>query len=109
MQQVQSATFGELMDASGAGFDRQLIEFFQADETLAYDVRTPRPEVAQPPGVLIYLSPKSGARMPEEWGRVLDRYNLMWVGAHDAGNEVHVARRVGVALLAPALAAEPGL
>lgn len=42
--------------------------------------------------------------MPENWGEVLDRHNLLWVGALDSGNEVHVARRVGLALLAKAVA-----
>ena len=27
------------------------------------------------------------------WGDVLDKYNLLWVGAENSGNEVHVARR----------------
>ena len=44
--------------------------------------------------------------MPEGWEAALDRYNLVWVGAKDAGNEVHVARRVICALLAPLIAAQ---
>jgi len=107
MQPTVTATFGDLLERTHDAFDPQLIEFFEPDENLVYQVRTPAGETrADPPGVLIYISPKPGARMPHAWGEVLDQRNLMWVGAQDSGNEVHVARRVGFALLAQALAAQ---
>jgi poly(3-hydroxybutyrate) depolymerase len=107
MPQTVTATFGELLELTHDPFDPQLIEFFEPDEELVYQVRTPTGEArADPPGILIYISPKPGARMPDAWGQVLDQHNLMWVGAQDSGNEVHVARRVAFALLAPAVAAQ---
>lgn len=92
--------FGKLLEAAGADFDPQLVEFFEQEENLAYQVRKPALDKG-PPGLLIYISPKPGAQMPEAWGEVLDERNLVWVGAEESGNEVHVARRVGMALLAP--------
>lgn len=106
MQQTISSNFAELVSASTAAFDEQLAQFFGLDEELVYEVRTPAgTDRAEPPGVLIYISPKPGARMPDAWGEVLDEHHLIWVGALDSGNEVHVARRAGYALLAPAAAA----
>lgn len=107
MRQTASATFRELLDASDGAFDDRLVEFFEPDEELVYQVRTPaRAERVGLPGLLIYISPKPGAGMPDAWGEVLDEHNLVWVGAQDSGNEVHVARRVGFALLAPTIAAQ---
>ncbi len=100
------AAFSDLAEACGDAFDPQLLSFFAADEPLRYELRAPAAPAGGPaPGLLVYISPKQGARMPEAWGPVLDEYNLAWVGAQDSGNEVHVARRVGFALLAPAAAA----
>lgn len=106
MQQTVSAKFQELLETSADGFDEQLVPFFASEEELVYQVRAPsQAGHAEPPGVLIYISPKAGAGMPDAWGEVLDRHNLVWVGAQDSGNEVHTARRVGFALLAPVIAA----
>ena len=97
------ARFDELRKEA-AGFDAQLDDFFKADETLRFQVCIPQNDQAGPPGVLIYISPKPGARMPESWAEVLNKQNLVWVGAEESGNEVHVARRVGFAQLATTVA-----
>ena len=107
MHQTINTTFRELLKASNDAFDDQLGPFFEPGEELTYQVRTPTQAApAALPGVLIYISPKTGAQMPAAWGAVLDKYNLLWVGAENSGNEVHVARRVGFALLASTLAAQ---
>lgn len=95
--------FSTLVDTA-AQFDEQLLTFFAADEPLTYQVRIPNRSAA-PPGVLVYISPKPGAQMPADWGPKLDQHNLLWVGAENSGNDVHVARRVGMALLANEVAA----
>ncbi|NKB98783.1 MAG: hypothetical protein GKR90_09870 [Pseudomonadales bacterium] len=101
-------TFSELLVSSKDAFDSQLEQFFEQDDELTFQVRMPSNEDSTPPGLLIYISPKQGARMPEAWGAILDQHNLVWVGAENSGNEVHVARRVGLALLAPSVAGTYG-
>ena len=108
MQQTVKATFRALVEASIEPFDPQLNEFFEPGEELLYQVRTPAGGRADPPGLFVYISPKPGAGVPDGWGEVLDEHNLIWVGAQNSGNEVHVARRVGFALLAPAIAVQTG-
>ena len=90
-----TATFAELRQQC-ADFDPQLDEFFDPAQTLAFQSYAP----AAATGTLIYISPKPGAKPPSAWMPVLDRFKLAWIGAEDSGNEVHVARRVGLALLA---------
>ena len=104
-QQTARATFKELRDASHDALDPQFENFFEPDEELVYQIHTPANiDSARPPGVLIYISPKPGSRMPQDWAEVLDRHNLIWVGAENSGNEIHIARRVGLALLATVMA-----
>ncbi len=93
-----TASFTELLEHPGTQFDDQLLEFFAPDEPLTYQVNLPDDE--SPVGLLIYISPKPGARLPETWESTLKRRNLAWVAAENSGNEIHVARRVGMALLA---------
>ncbi len=108
-EQVLTASFGELCDATAEAFDEQLKACFQPDERLEFEVRLPAPGPGgRPPGVLVYISPKAGARWPEAWAPMLDAHHLAWVGARESGNEVDVARRVGLAQLAPAAAARVG-
>ncbi len=106
MTNAITLTFAELR-AAAKNFDPQLDDFFSADESLTYEVRWPTAH-STPPGILIYVSPKPGASVPPMWETVLDQNNLVWVGAHNSGNEVHVARRVGMALLAATLAEQAG-
>ena len=97
------ASFRDLVEA-GDGIDDQLLKFFTDEEELVYQVRTPDVGSADPVGLLVYISPKPGAGLPDGWDAVLDQHNLMWVGAENSGNEVHVARRVGMGLLAKVVA-----
>ena len=96
--------FSGLVERS-ASFDAGLAAFFEPDELLSFELRLPENSYDRPPGVLVYISPKPGAAVPSSWQSVLDAHNLTWVAPRDAGNEVHVARRVGMALLAPTVAA----
>ena len=89
------------------GDDDGLVEnAITADEPISFEVFVPgnwRPET--PPGVVVYISPRNTARMPSGWRRVMQRQNLVWVGANESGNEILVPRRVAYALLGATVAA----
>ena len=61
-EQIVSAPFAELVAAS-AHFDEQLVDFFEPDEACVFQVRAPLGTHGNKPGVLVYISPKPGARM----------------------------------------------
>ncbi len=63
----------------------------------------PSYDPADPPGLLVYISPIQSGRVPKNWERVLDSRNLIWVSANRSGNQVHVQRRALYAVLAPSL------
>ena len=101
MQQQLTARFEDLVADAGPDFDESLTEFFSAEEELTYEITLPSAYKVQAPAVFAYISPKAGAAIPSAWTEIFDAYNLAWVGALNSGNDVHVARRVGMALLAP--------
>jgi len=52
-----------------------------------------------PCGVLVWIDPSRDATLPRDWLRVLDAHQMIFVGAHDSGNERDlVDRRVPLAL-----------
>jgi poly(3-hydroxybutyrate) depolymerase len=78
---------------------------FSADEDITWRYYVPpdyRPD--QPAGLLVYISPTSSGAMPKEWRSVMDRYNMIWIGADGSGNRTRVPRRILLALLAVDLA-----
>ncbi|MCA9623720.1 MAG: hypothetical protein KC731_32080 [Myxococcales bacterium] len=52
-------------------------------------------------GLLVWISPGSSGEVPDDdWGKVLGKHRLLWVGANRSGNERAVNTRVGLALTA---------
>ena len=95
--------FGTLAESAHAQIDGDLAPAFDPDEQLEFEVYVP--DAPGPKGLVVYISPKPGAAVPESWCPLLDDLGLVWVGAKHSGNQVAVARRAGLALLAPAVAA----
>ena len=106
MSETITTSFETLRSAT-PDFDVQLDSFFASSEALTYTLRRPTSHTTTP-GILVYISPKPGAAVPDGWDDVLDELNLVWVGAQNSGNDVHVAKRVGMAQLATTLAADHG-
>jgi hypothetical protein len=73
-----------------------------ADETIEWQVYAPDSyNPAQPAGVLVYISPTQSGEIPGGWASVLDKHNVIWIGADKSGNAEPVSRRVLLAMLAP--------
>ncbi len=89
------------------GDDDRLVEnAIAADEPISFEVFVPGNWHREtPPGVVVYISPRNTARMPSGWRQVMQRHNLVWVGANESGNEILVPRRVVLALLGATVAA----
>ena len=89
----------QLLDGPSLDSFAQLIP---ADTPIEWSVYVPDgydPE--RPPGLLVYISPGESGRMPRQWRPVMNRRNLIWIGAHESGNTTHTTLRVAYAILAP--------
>lgn len=74
------------------------------DQAVSWVVHVPEGyDPADPPGLLVYISPIQSGRVPQDWERVLESRNLIWVSANKSGNQVHVQRRALYAVIAPTL------
>ena len=51
-----------------------------------------------PYGLIVWISPSDSGAPPVEWQSVLERHNLLWVGANDAGDDQPFPRRCALAL-----------
>lgn len=75
---------------------------FPADQPLEWSVYVPASyDSALPAGLLVYISPSDSGGIPEEWKPIMERRNLIWIGAHRSGNTVSTSLRIAYALLAP--------
>lgn len=74
------------------------------DRPVSWEVYVPTDyDPADPPGLLVYISPIQSGRIPQNWERVLESRNLIWVSANKSGNQVPVQRRALYAVIAPTL------
>jgi len=97
-----SATAHELLGDDSAGLFGTALH---PQEVAEWELYVPENyEPGLPAGLLVFISPTDSGRMPRRYQSVLDEKNLIWIGANHSGNQVRVARRVSLALLATAVA-----
>ena len=80
----------------------QFSQLIPADTPIEWSVYVPKgydPE--RPPGLLVYISPGDSGRIPRQWIPIMERRNLVWMGAHRSGNQTHTTLRIAYAILAP--------
>ncbi len=95
-----------LTEIAGPDAARAVAGVVESDEPLSWELYVPPAyDPADPPGVVVYISPTSSGEIPPGWREILDAKNLVWIGASDAGNRVFSGRRAVLALLAPRVVA----
>ena len=93
-----------LVEVLGEATAQSLAAIQPPDEPVSWEIFVPPDyDPADPPGLLVYISPIQSGRLPQNWDRVLAERNLIWVSANDSGNQVHVQRRALYAVIAPRL------
>lgn len=75
---------------------------FLADQKIEWRMFVPRNyDAANPPGVLVFVSPIDRGGIPDEWQPVMEARNLIWIGPSQAGSGAPVQERVIRSVLAP--------
>ena len=85
----------EIIDARAEAYSSTV----DPDDRITWDVYAPAPR-DRPPGLFVYISPVPTGAAPEDWRRVLEDSNLVWIGARQAGNEILTNKRFMFAVLA---------
>jgi poly(3-hydroxybutyrate) depolymerase len=74
------------------------------DEAISWQITVPASyDPANPPGLLVYISPSDSGSLPRKWNGLPESHNLIWVAANESGNQIEVARRITFTLFAVGL------
>jgi hypothetical protein len=80
---------------------QSLSDIIAIDEELQWQVYVPENYQRQrPPGVFVFIDPNGWGGMPDELRPVLDRHNLIWIGAKANERNPTEKKRVWVSMLA---------
>jgi hypothetical protein len=86
----------------GEGDADRLNPVLLATEQVEWGVYVPRNyDPASPPGVLVFVSSIDWGGIPDEWQPVMEKENLIWIGASNAGGSAPVQQRMVKAIIAP--------
>ncbi len=96
----RSTTTAELF---GAGQATKLARTWPIDKAVNFRVRLPDGADA-PSGVVVFIKPTDSGSFPENWGRVFDARNLVWISPDGFGNEKLTRERMLAAIMATELA-----
>lgn len=89
----------EVLGEAGA---QSVADIVAPEEKISWQLYVPGDYSAEaPPGVVVYVSPRTSGGPPRDWNDLLNRQNLIWIGANGAGNNTPVAERMLTAMMAP--------
>lgn len=90
-----------LQAAAGSDDVSSLERFYGDNDALSWGIYVPEDyDPANPPGIIVFISPLKDGSVPASWKSTLKDENMIYISAHGAGNRVPAARRMTNALLA---------
>ncbi len=91
---------GTLPEILGARAIPAYEELIDVDQTNKWEITVPENyDPANPPGVIVYISPQDTIKIPSGWLDVTDKMNLIWIAALKSGNKVPANERMVKAML----------
>ncbi len=95
-----SSTVVKLLGQTSAQSFEQILP---ADQPVEWVVYVPESyDARMPAGILVFISANNSGKIPGDWKKIMDKYNLIWIGANRSGNKIATSLRVIYAILAPA-------
>jgi len=96
-----TSTVSELVDTKTL---KTLSNILQADDLIEWQVHVPKNYNPQrKPGLMVYISPTPTGKIPAKWLSLMEKHNLIWVGANSSGNNVDSRKRLMMAILATSI------
>ena len=93
-----------VLELLGEDFARTFAEKIPIDEQIHWEVYVPENySPAKPSGILVFINSRNSGKILKPWKNIIEKNNLIWIGANDSGNDISIARRVAYAILAPRL------
>jgi predicted peptidase len=91
----------ELMGETSAQSFEKKIPINKPIEWEIYVPENYNPDI--PAGVLVFINSRDSGKIEPGWKEVMERHNLIWIGANESGNKISTSQRVAYAILAPKL------
>ena len=99
----ESMTPLELLGPSAQGIENIL----PSDQEIEWEIVVPGSySVDTPPGVVVYINSREKGGPPRDWNDMLQKHNLIWIGANKSGNDWPVPERMLKAMIAPMVLAK---
>ena len=90
------------VEVMGAETAYEMNHLMLADEMIDWRVYVPRDYNPQrPPGVLVWISSIDWGGVPDRWQTLMDKHNLIWIGANYAGADAPAQERLIKAIMGP--------
>lgn len=91
-----------LVSLVGEAGARSFSDVLDPDHEFEFRVYVPENyDPAEPPGLLVHVSPIDSGEIPHSWKEVLDRRNLIWISVNKSGNSEPLERRLAEARISP--------
>lgn len=75
------------------------ITFENNGKAISWQVHVPKNyNSSKPPGVFVYINSGNGGKIPGKWKELMEKHNLIWIGADNSGNDFFNYWRVSMAL-----------
>ena len=87
-----------LVDLLGKSTATQFQKITDIHKTQQWQVYLPTNELTKPPGLFVYVSPVKTGQITQEWKRVMDKHNLIYIAADAAGNWTKPNHRIVMAI-----------
>lgn len=101
---VQTGYFtlsGSLNSILGEETAKPYTDMIDPDNQITWEIDVPENyDPANPPGVMVYVSPQNIINIPDGWLEITRNKNLIFIGARESGNKVLVKKRIVMSVLA---------
>jgi len=75
------------------------LTFENDGKEISWQVHVPKNyNPAKPPGVFVYINAGDGGKIPGKWKELMEKHNLIWIGADKSGNKFYNYWRISMAL-----------
>lgn len=88
-------------DLVGAPMAEQLESIVPVEEKLRWQVFVPDSyDRNDPPGIFVYIDPRGGGAIPDQWRQTFENHNLIWISSRNNEGRPALAKQVWTAMLA---------
>ncbi|MEZ5758960.1 MAG: hypothetical protein R3D86_12135 [Emcibacteraceae bacterium] len=92
---------GSLNSILGEDEAKSFVDLIDPNTMITWEIDVPENyDPANPPGVMVYVSPQNSVNIPNGWLEITRNRNLIFIGARESGNKVQADNRIVMSVMA---------